>query len=78
MSPSSGLLVHITKEFSNHDRYLLLGDLQTFLLEVPIGFRYTDSMKNKASHWILLGALSLANATVWFLFFQQIDILVNH
>jgi hypothetical protein len=35
-------------------------------------------MKNKATHWIALSILSIANATVWFYFFQQIDILANH
>jgi len=35
-------------------------------------------MKNKATHWAFLSALSIANATVWFYFFQQIDILANH
>jgi hypothetical protein len=34
-------------------------------------------MKNKASHWILLSALSLANGITWAMFFQQIDIYVN-
>jgi hypothetical protein len=34
-------------------------------------------MKNKASHWITLSILSIANATIWFYFIQQIDILAN-
>jgi len=48
------------------------------LLELPFEFPYTDRMKNKISNWIALSILSIANATVWFYFIQQIDILANH
>jgi hypothetical protein len=35
-------------------------------------------MKNKATQWALLSIASIANATVWFYFFQQIAIYANH
>jgi hypothetical protein len=49
-----------------------------FKLVVSFYWLYTDRMKNKATHWIALSILSIANATVWFYFIQQIDILANH
>jgi hypothetical protein len=35
-------------------------------------------MKNKALHWMTLSLLSIANATTWFFFFQQINTYINH